>query len=422
MYSYVESILREKATNSGYENVDISAVKMYDLFDIYRDGYIELSNPSLTKNVFVKLDDLRRTDLPITDVTFNTWLGTIGNRTIYGSHDKPTLIKNSITASDAVQAGFSLKRIHPNDLNGTYEYPPEDMTDLFIRKVVSNINPVQNQTLTTVNGLLHINLPASSGLIVKGGGKSLEIEQDNHVGVISFETIGNIEQIPIRRNMMDDPDEIRGYRGAIYINLNRTLTNKSLLFSFCGRLYGLDGLIEKVNNQGVIRLNMHKLDLVDIILESKHKIDLSSLDLDERVYMSGALKIEDVIDNDVIVAMMELLQTFIILVDAPGLVKRLHTANRTSMPGFFELYYTTNLPYISSKGIMNPYWKIVHPERYITVRRLHLKDTFYRTPVSKTAGDLSETEWVNDVEEITNLEYEIGHLLEITSERLDFGS
>lgn len=422
MYSYVESILRKKATNSGYENVGIGAVKMYDLFSIYRDGYIELSNPSLTKNVFVTLDALRQSDLPITNVAFNTWLGTIGNRTIYGSHVKPTLIKNTITASDAVQAGFKLLRVHPNDIGGVNEYPPEDKTDVFIRKIVSDINPIQKQTLTTVNGLLHINIPASSGLIIKGGGKSLEIEQDNHVGVISFEKIGDVTQVPIRRNMMDDPDEIRGYRGAIYLNLNRSLTNKSLMFSFCGRLYGMDGLIEKVNNQGVVRLNMHKLDLVDIIIDSKSKIDLSSLNLDERLYLKGALKIEDVIDNDVIVAMMELFQTFMIIVDSPGLVKRLHTANRTTLPGFFELYRQTNLPYISSKNVLNPYWKIIHPEQYMSVRRLHLKDTFYRPSVKETAGDLSQTDWVNGIDEITNLDYEIGHLLEITAERLDFGS
>ena len=72
MYTFVSSLIRAKGTNQPYRNVNISRVKLAQIFKTYSDGYVELSNPSLGHHTFVSLDDLKSAqNLVYTDLPFN---------------------------------------------------------------------------------------------------------------------------------------------------------------------------------------------------------------------------------------------------------------------------------------------------------------------------------------------------------------
>ena len=47
MYTFVSSLIRAKGTNQPYKNVDISRVKLSQIYKTYNDGFIELRNPAL---------------------------------------------------------------------------------------------------------------------------------------------------------------------------------------------------------------------------------------------------------------------------------------------------------------------------------------------------------------------------------------
>ena len=177
MYRYESAILRVRGSNSPYVSVDLTNVKMQELYDNYQDGFIELSEPSLSKHVWVNLVELRQQELPISNVVFPSWLATIGNKTIFGSTIKPKLIEQSIRASDAIQAGFNIRLAHPLNPYSENTYPKEDLRDAYIYKPIPQVDVIQKRVLTTVNGLLHLNIPGSKGLIVKEAGRSLYIEQ-----------------------------------------------------------------------------------------------------------------------------------------------------------------------------------------------------------------------------------------------------
>lgn len=420
MYRYESSILRERGLNSPYVSVDLTKVKMQELFDKYQDGFIELSNPSLSKNVFVKLTDLRQQELPFTNVLFPAWLGTIGNKTLFGTTYPPRLIEKEIRSADAIQSGFDVRLSHPRDPFGTGAYPMADLRDAYIEKLVPQLDLIQKRTLTTVNGLLHINIPGSRGLIVKEAGRSLAIEGDNHIGLISFENIGDVKQIKITKEMIAPiPENYDStYREGFYIDIGEDLRNKSVMFVFCGRLFVTSDIVQRVNDDGVMRVNLYLLDILQIILESKAKIDLSSLELDERIYMKGAVNIKEIIDNDVIMAMLLLMQSFFVIVDAPRLIYERISIDQPKLPGIFESTNPVTLPYITSSGILYPYWKITHKATYHTLRRLHLKDTFYRSPLWRTNGLMTGEEWVNNLDQIRSVDYETGQLLSIRTQHL----
>lgn len=420
MYRYESSILRERGLNSPYVSVDLTKVKMQELYDNYQDGFIELSEPSLTKHVWVNLNDLRQQTLPFTNVLFPSWLATIGNKTIFGSTIVPRLIEKEIRASDAIQAGFDIRLSHPRDPFGDGPYPSADLRDAYIEKRVPQLDLIQKRVLTTVNGLVHINIPGSRGLIVKEAGRSLSIEGDNHIGIISFENIGDIQQVKIKEDMVlpSNPAMDTTHREAFYIDIGKELKGKSVLFVFCGRIYNQPDIVQRVNDQGVMKINLYKLDILQLILESKAKIDLSSLKLDERIYKKGAVNIKEIINDEVIMAMLLLMQSFFVIVDAPRLLMERRAITQPKLPGILESTNPVTLPYVTSSGILYPYWKITHKAHYHTLRRLHLKDTFYRFPLYRTNGLNEGEEWVNNLNEYHKVTYETGHLLSIRSQYL----
>ena len=194
MYTFISALLRKKGKNQRFQQVNLTNVKMSALYSTYRDGYIELSNPSLRNNIFVKLTDLKADgNLVYTDSFFPVWLSVQGNKTITGSVIKPKMFNNQIAFSDAVQAGCEIKRVRQSDLAGTTIYPPDMTPDVFLYKTLSDYTLMQRYILTTVNGLCHINIPAQRGILIKDAGKSLDIEQDNLIGIMSFENVGEIK-------------------------------------------------------------------------------------------------------------------------------------------------------------------------------------------------------------------------------------
>lgn len=419
MYSLIGAKLRMKGAGQGYVSVDVGSIKLFDLLAQYKDGYIELSEPSLKHNTFLTLDTLRTSKtLPITNITFNQWLNSLGRLAIPTSGNSATIVSKHIQSADVYQAGYSVNRIHPNDVDNVNVYPLRDKTDVFITKPLSDVTPLHKRTLTTVNGLLHINVPARRGLQIKDAGKSLDIENEALLGVISFENVADIEQVPIVDEMIGEYDPVYGLKSAAYLNLDRNLTNKTVLLSFCGRLLGADGLIEVINPQGGIRINLYQLDLLQIIQESKVKIDLSSLDLDERLYQANAIHLADVFDNNGVVReLLKLSQTFIIIVDTPILVKDCKLLSTTKLDGRIESENFIQLPYVTAEGLLIPYWLKTYqngPDQHYIY---HLPTTVHQWPVYQT-GDLADSEWVNNVEEITNPDIQLATFLDIRTETL----
>lgn len=415
MYTFISAVLRKKGYNQRFETVNLTNVKMSTLFNEYRDGYIELSNPSLTNHTFAKLTDIKAASTLIyADVVFPTWLSVQLNNTIFGSTVRPRVISGRISYSDAFQAGCRVRRVNAADLTGQNTYPTDMMPDAYLTKTIADYTLIQKHILTTVNGLCHVNIPVDKGILIKDAGLSLDEEQENHIGLISFENVGEIKQLTIKDNMILPSPDGKSYKQAVYLDIKKNLTGKSVMLSFLGRLFVADGVVEKINNGGGVRINTHKLDIVKMVLQSLGKLNLSKLELDERKYKAKTLKIEDILDDDVILEILKLSQTFIVIVDKPSLFTEKTALQYTALSGIYETETNPWLPYVDDNGIMYPYWKMTHKATYTTMYRLHLKDTFYREPLYETGGYQTSAVWINDNHTITpRTHYHIGHLLNI---------
>ena len=421
MYIFVSSLIRAKGTNQPYKNVDISRVKLSQIYKTYNDGFIELRNPALTNNTFVSLDDLKSApNLVYTDLAFNDWLAVQGNTTIFGTVEtKPKLKTGEVSFSDAIQAGFKLTRVNPNDVAGKNDYTSDQLQDIYAIKTVADPTLLHKKVLTTVNGLLHVNIPHGKGLLIKGGGTSFNIEQDNHVGVLSFETVGDIEQVVMRESMITPPTKTTQLRKAVYINIKKDIRNKTVMLCLGGRLFIADGLIDIINWDGALRINTYKLDLFRIIQQLIGKIDVRTLELDQKLYHLSALTPENCTDDKTVLALFELLQSFLVIVDVPSIITDKIALMYPNSPGYYESYANAKLPYIDDYGVMHPYWKMIHSQKYQNVNRFHLKNTVYTNPVHETTGYRDPAYRYSDQYQYReHRQFSTGHLLRIIGETI----
>lgn len=422
MYTLISAFLKSKEANSHYQNIDISEMSLETLYSNFSSGYIELKHPSLKRNIFVELNSLFTGEYPINKLPFKTWLtNSIKNKTIIGSTNKPRYSKNIVKFVDAIQGGYYLERVHPNESFLGNTYPNSELTDGFITKSISNIDLLYKRCLTTVNGLLHLNIPSNKGLKIKDAGITLDYTGDNHVGIVSFESIGDIEQIQIKEDMLSEPDKIYGYRGGCYVNLDKDLTDKTVLLAFGGRLFGFDDIIKVVNKEGLLRLNLQFIDMIETVRTLKRLTGAKQLELDDVGLRLGGFSEDKVYNNSDVVKnlLVNTIQTFIVIVDAKALYKQEIVVNPTNLVYLKETYKRYPLPYITDKNLMLSYWLTIHPTPNVPVYKLHVKDTFYRFAVSNTGLEEHRIN-INDIDVITTESFDIGHLLEISSEQLEF--
>ena len=73
MYTVISTHLR-KQVNGHYENINLMNMTLNEIRTQFIDGYIELSNSLLDDNVYLTLDALRQSQLPMRlDMTFEYW-------------------------------------------------------------------------------------------------------------------------------------------------------------------------------------------------------------------------------------------------------------------------------------------------------------------------------------------------------------
>lgn len=422
MYTFVRAMLRKKGSNHRYESVDLSRLRMSEIYSTYADGFVELSNPALTKNTFTRLQDLFNSDRYVyTNGYFPDWLTSQGNHTIYGSTVEPAIVTEKIRFSDAVQAGFNLRRTHPSDIAGENTYPRDMLTDIYLHKPLGTEIALKDYVLGTVNGFAHLMIPKGDGILLKGGGTTAETLGDAHVGIISFEKMCSIDYLVFNDDNIV-PDDVYPLSKGVYIKTGIDLSGKTPILSLAGRLLLDHSFITVINRSiGLIRLNLQYIDFMGLVLGSIGYIDTKTLNLDVRTYKNGSLLKEDTEDDETVRAILKLLQSFLVILDQPNVIFDTETLTTPRMPGFYESFTPRNLPYVDDRGLLHAYWKIKHTGVFNTVHRFHLKDTFYNQPMRETGGDYGKGVWLNNnYDFIPRTTYNIGRLAYIGFENMVF--
>jgi hypothetical protein len=114
-YSLNTAWLRERKKGAQLIEVSIGTVRLRTLFRTYKSGFIVLSNPALTKLQKLDFKKLQTLELPLGDLTFNNWLGSLGNAAIETEEYIPetsTKPKPFVTMIDAFAMGLEIEAVH----------------------------------------------------------------------------------------------------------------------------------------------------------------------------------------------------------------------------------------------------------------------------------------------------------------------
>lgn len=355
MYSYVSAHLIPKGSAVQPVSVNISSMLLHTIFLNYQGGYITLSNPALGGLVYVELGELQQSTLPLRNLAFTTWLGSLGALTIPSTTDEPNYdLPKVVRYRDAYASGFAVNKIHPT-YSGTVQVDNHELSDAIMTGEFLNVPYAQDYLLTTVNGFLHYSYPRENGIVIEGASRTLETGDNNSVGLLNFIDVGEIKQYRLSPTTVLNENDLPLHISAI-IQLGVPLTGKTVLCSIGGVLHGEHDIVSVLDREnGVIKIRTNKLDLLYRYMTTRRMIDLSGLDLNlpepiENASLTQAFKTDAAVMN-----YLTSTHSFAIVVDNPTMAVSRTLPLYSQLLGEYTSTLTDALPLIGNNGRLIPY-------------------------------------------------------------------
>lgn len=405
MYQYVKSFLKPVGVNQSYQDINVSLMTLGDIYKNFIDGYIELSNTAIDGNVFLSVEDLKSCDLPKRDnLTFEYWLSYIGNRSLPTTDTRVEFTTKKISHRDALQAGYELM-ICSRDAHYDANLPQSEKKDLYLTKSTGAIGLLRTRSLVSVNGHLHPHRSYYRGICVLGGGESTPATGNFLCSITSFATIGDVSFVPFTQSMIHRYAPATPYSQQTIIDTAVDLSDKTVMLSLGGVLVTSSKVIEVVNPEnGIIKLNLSRFDIVDAIYQSVGKINLESLGILDENSLANNYRFPRamLLSDEVVLKYLQLVQTFLIVIDNPNVQITKEPVSRTGIAGKFEVKYNPTLPLVDDTGRIVEYWVDSQNDGWYI---LHTNSRWYKKRIIETKPvdeivALNQSMAVNDYYEI----------------------
>lgn len=418
MYYIDNALVRSIESNSRWAFTNVSLMTVQDVYRNYKDVYLRIYRQGGSK-FWVDAATIWSSELHIRwSQTVETWLSSVPNTfNFVALTGNPTISKKTVLYSDGWRSQYDARRI-ANYGSIDNEVPYGDKTDVLATREITNYDDVQKYCLFTVSGLLHHSYQeTTNGIRIIDAGKTSEISDRNNFGVLSFQSLGEITQIPFTDDMILAEIGNNDFSNGFYINLNTDVRNKTLVLSIGGYLHVQDKAYSIINPEiGLIKINSRNLSLVNRLFESQDLIDLSSLNLTRHPEHGKSLKLDEVWSEPVLRKYFTLTQSFAIVVDEPGLYTEVRNLETTNLPGIYTNNQEPMFPMVLNTGIMPEYWVRFEDGIYV----MSIVDNLER------CYQYTTTSWLEEVWVIPNLlpfkpyRYGSGQLREIGSETIVF--
>ncbi len=311
---------------------------MESLFTSIQEAYIGATNSAGLLQYF-QLSTIAQGGFGVNlNLTVANWLaGYTGLPALpWVTASKPTVNFQHTLFTDATQAAYTRIRVAPTG-DPTLPNPIGAKTDLLLSRPLTDPTLVNEYCLTTVNGLLHYSsiLP-NYGIRITDGGRSVEVCNKNHVGLISFKNIGSIQQIPITAAMIQQPEPYMNLANEAYINLGVSLVGKTVLMSIGGYLHVLDTTYSVVNPvTGYIKVRLKAIDMLYRLFEQQSILNLSSLGLTVDPVNPKAVYLPDLQNPTILTNYLTMSQTFAIVLNGTGIYTARNRIQYGTLPGLY---------------------------------------------------------------------------------------
>jgi hypothetical protein len=365
MYTYIKSVVLDRAIGSPWVEADLSAVVVFDIYNQFSKVVHVLTHPLINNGgeIFVDFDALKVTYSGYND-TLSAWLVEINDTVLPMLDSLPSSKVEYVRYEDAIRVGYKAN-LAKAGFNYPDNYPNDALNDLLITRPRTNtdVSLLHRKALVTVNGYLHMTDTDGTKLWVLDAGKSLRHSKGNQLGIISFNKIGDIKKIPLKDAMLSGASGGRSLMEHIDIRLDEPIGNRSFMLSIGGYLQLPEASICWQSGDSGISLCLDRIPYVERYFESSKYLDLKALGLEVLPDSPGTINLEQLKSDEVIMRYMTLSQTFVVLVDIPNLFYRRIYLRSSNLPGMYTSYQEPVYPQITGYGKMSEYWK-THEDGY----------------------------------------------------------
>ncbi len=358
MYHYVKSVVLARTTGAQWQELDISSMMVYDIYNNFAKVFLELSNDYLPNNVFV--------DFSTMQLQYSSYQGTLdqllvtnGNNTLETVAALPNSNIKYAKYGDAFQTGYKVD-ICSMAVSQDTVIPISDKVDLRMTRPnpATDMTLVHNYCLVSVNGFYHLTDTDGTYVFVKDGGTTMAKSKQNQLGILSFLDIGAVTKVPIKDTDITPLDANTPLYTRAYLNVGTDITNKTVLLVMGGYLVFPEDNVFWQNGDQSFALNLSALPLLERYFESNPYIDLSSLGLDISSVNPDTVNVPEFTSDAVIRKYLELSQSFFVVIDTNNIFTNKYAIRKANMPGMFTSFIDPVYPLVVNYGRVAEYWKI----------------------------------------------------------------
>lgn len=371
MYQYLSAIVLPLQGGAQWEALDVSSRIVAHLYRQYREVILTLKRDEET--LYVSMDSLRN-DYATFENTVLVLLQMLSGATLETLAELPPKTAKYVRYENATRTGYRA-RLARYKVAEVEHYPRAEKHDLILSRPNYNtdLSLIHKHCLVSVNGFYHSTEMEQGQLYVIGGGLSAMRYNAPHIGITSFLDIGEVRRHKLAEEAIQNDDEA-SLKDRVVITTPETLDNKSFFLVLGGYLlFPEEGKLWQIN-ENTLHLDLNAYPYIERLLESRHYLDLHSLELSVADINEEVIWLEEAWSDAVIRRYLRLTQTFLVVLDTPKLFTQKIPLRTIGTPGLFTTVQEPRLPLIGQFGRSLEYWKTKENQYWA----INVQDSFYR--------------------------------------------
>lgn len=404
MYITTSAIVKSRGFSGRWETLDLSNTVLNTLWVTYARIYLILTNQyspvDLCLDMSLVVDEMTKVN---PNLTVSQWLNGLGNASLPTTTVIPKLEFGHVRYRDAIAAGYKHDLLH-RSVHPSVPIPSGTKQDVSLVKHGIDYSEFEKYCLTTINGFFHRCVGNADNVQILDAGTSLQFGNDNHVGILSFLDIGELDIIPITTSMVSSatPAGTLGNSVNLKIPEEHEVGDKTILVSIGGYLHYVGKLIKYVGN-GILQVDIGNFGLESRFYDMQNKIDISSMTqhLPKKNGSFNQVALSELYADPVILALLTLSQSFIVLVDNTDIFIEHEELEQTFTPGLYLTRTKPDYPVVFNKGSLYSYWAIAEEDVWTISGKTNERPNYnhetsqvhQQLSIDNTRNTINPTDW-----------------------------
>lgn len=342
MYKILNAVGIEKSSFDGWKEIGPVAAgnsPIFLLFLQYDKVLLKLSNPESMEmgwaNIYDFPEPIRTSGVKMVD-----YISQAKPHTIKLYSDDANVGENQVKYVRSLFAndyGFVQKLVNKN-FHPDSNLAPDQMLDLMIsHPEIQDYQPIVDNALFTVNGLIHRGVALEKGIMLLEGGRTMVKSNDNRVGILDFKGVGGVTCKTFEDSWLTVPAGKDAYK-ASYFTLPFDIAGKSLMLVMGGFLYFIDPVIDVVGVNR-IKINFRFIDFISQFYANYDRIYRpEDFPLTPHPVFKDRFVTQEFFTEEYIRATLKLSQSFFVVVNTPKVIVRTAKLDRCNTPNEYRYY------------------------------------------------------------------------------------